>query len=117
MRRLATNGTDVSVPFTVTYNHHFESNMVGAKSTLEYVPADHPSYAQLASSRAGHGLPIEGAYVVHDLAPQNAIPTSQAFGAANGGEVRKAFTGTPRICASYRVAAPVSNHANADRYV
>ena len=93
VRRLS-NGTDVSVPITVAYNHHFESNMVGAKSTLEFVPAGHPAYAELASSRMGHGLPIEGAYIVRDLAPESDIPNSQAFGAANGGEVRKSYHGS-----------------------
>ena len=93
VRRLD-NGTDISVPMTVAYNHHFESNMVGAKASLKFVSSDHPEYSKLAAGRdMGHGLPREGAWIVDDLAPDSDIPTNQAFGAANGGEVRKSFHG------------------------
>lgn len=41
----------------------------------------------------GHGISHDVHYVVHDLAPHNSIPTSQSFGAANGGEYRMSFHG------------------------
>ena len=36
---------DVSVPITVAYNHHFESQMTGAKSRMVKVGADDPRAA------------------------------------------------------------------------
>jgi len=84
---------DVSVPISAAYNHHFESNMVGAKSRLEKVIFDGPDDPRIAQLDMGHGVPKDGAWIVNDLAPDNAIPTNQAFGGANGGEYRKTFHG------------------------
>ena len=93
---------DIPVPLTVVYNHHFESNLVGAKSRLEQVPItgpDDPKVAELGLANGyghgGHGLPdySEGLWAVRDLAPDNDIPTSTSLGGANGGEYRGSFHG------------------------
>eukprot|EP00948_MAST-09A_sp_MAST-9A-sp1_P000688 g688.t1 len=97
--RRVSNGTaliDIPVPINVAYNHHFESNMIGSKSKLELLKFKGPNDPRLAelSSRMGHGLPSKKEHwVVTDLAPENPIPTHQAFGGANGGEYRKSFHG------------------------
>ena len=80
----------------MTYNHHFESNMVGSKSVLEKVSFDGPDDPRLRElvRRMGHSVPSwREHWTVRDLAPENPIPTSQQFGGANGGEVRKSFHG------------------------
>eukprot|EP00041_Stephanoeca_diplocostata_P021125 m.486046 g.486046 ORF g.486046 m.486046 type:complete len:898 (+) comp21742_c0_seq1:58-2751(+) len=90
---------DVSVPLDVAYNHHFESNMAGKKSKLERIQFDGPNDPRIAQYEEahrmvnGHGISHDVHYVVHDLAPENDIPTSQSFGAANGGEYRKSYHG------------------------
>jgi hypothetical protein len=86
---------DVSVPINVAYNHHFESNMVGKKSSLEKIVFDGPNDPRIAEfeKKAGHGIPHHAHYIVHDHAPNNAIPTSQGFGAGNGGEYRMSYHG------------------------
>lgn len=85
---------DVSVPITVAYNHHFESQMTGAKSRMEKITFDGPDDPRIAKYSMGHGIPSHKEHwVVKDLAPGNSIPTSQAFGGANGGEYRKSFHG------------------------
>lgn len=90
-----TSSGDVSVPINVVYNHHFESNMVGAKSSLEKVTFDGPDDPRRSEiiNKMGHGIPLKEAWIVNDHAPDNSIPTSQSFGGANGGEYRKSFHG------------------------
>lgn len=93
---------DVSVPITLAYNHHFESTMGGRKSSFEHVQftGEHdPRLLALLKEReergmGGHGLAShEEHWMLHDLAPNNPLPTSTSFGAANGGEYRKSFHG------------------------
>eukprot|EP00658_Telonema_sp_P-2_P055629 TRINITY_DN44215_c0_g1_i1.p1 TRINITY_DN44215_c0_g1~~TRINITY_DN44215_c0_g1_i1.p1 ORF type:complete len:708 (-),score=147.60 TRINITY_DN44215_c0_g1_i1:102-2225(-) len=87
---------DVSVPINVAYNHHFESNMVGTKSKMSKLrfSGPHDPRIRQMESAMGHRLPsTEEHWVVEDLAPGNTIPTSQSFGGANGGEVRKSYHG------------------------
>ena len=90
-------GPDISVPINVVYNHHFESNMVGARAHFEKVVFDGPDDPRLAELKAnsphgtpdlsqGHWLPVE-----HDAS--GALPSKMAFGGANGGEYRKSFHG------------------------
>lgn len=89
---------DVSVPINVAYNHHFESNMVGANARLEKIQFTGPDDARLLKLQAemGHGLPSQSEHwVVRDLNPDGAIPSHQSFGGANGGEYRKSFHGYP----------------------
>jgi hypothetical protein len=96
MRSAGPDGGDLSVPITHVYNHHFESSMVGAKSQLEKVVFSGPDDPRIAEleARSGHGIPShEEHWVVRDLAPDNPIPTSMAFGGANGGEYRKSYHG------------------------
>lgn len=77
---------DVSVPINVAYNHHFESNMVGKKSQLERIVFNGPDDPRIAAleKQTGHGIPHHAHYIVNDLAPDNALPTHQQFGAGNG---------------------------------
>lgn len=96
VRRMAT-GEEVSVPINVAYNHHFESTMTGNKSVLEKVKLGGPDDPRRHGH--GHGTPSANfAWVVRELAPGikvggKALPTSQDFGGANGGEYRKSFHG------------------------
>ena len=88
---------DMQVPINFAYNHHFESNMVGAKSSLEkikFTGASDPRRLAIMKERGmGHEITKDTHYVVHDNAPGNPIPTSQSFTAGNGGEYRKTFHG------------------------
>jgi len=93
------NGSYESLPMTFAYNHHFESNMVGKYSRMEKVKITGPNDERLSDmqrSMGGHGIPEpwkKEAWVVRDLKPDAATPTSQSFGGANGGEVRKSYHG------------------------
>jgi hypothetical protein len=94
----AKNGSYLSLPMTFSYNHHFESNMVGKGSRMEKIKIDGPQDPRLSDmQRMGHGIPEPWkgeAWVVKDLKPEGVTtPTNQAFGGANGGEVRKSFHG------------------------
>lgn len=88
---------DVSVPINIAYNHHFESKMVGHKAVLEKISLngpDDPRVKELGLDM-GHGVGDEE-WHVRELAPSTGgVPTSQAFGGANGGEYRKTFHGYP----------------------
>lgn len=95
---------DVPVPIDVVYNHHFESNMVGARAALERIEFDGPDDPRIAELEAearatgmGHGISHHAHYRVHDLRKDkaNQLPSSVSFGAANGGEYRKSFHGFP----------------------
>jgi hypothetical protein len=101
----APDGSDVSVPLTHAYNHHFESTMTGAKSTVQRVDATRRD--ELAASHGhGHGLPHDH-YEVRELAPgTDGMPTSQAFGGANGGECTPSRGLRPRPRAALRRAQP-----------
>ncbi|KAK3262691.1 hypothetical protein CYMTET_28467 [Cymbomonas tetramitiformis] len=91
VRRTATG--DVSVPISVAYNHHFESTMVGSKARLQRMDVDELNGEEKAHFLSmGHGLPKD-VWVARNLKAGNAIPTSQSFGGANGGEYRKSFHG------------------------
>lgn len=85
-----TSEEDISIPITTVYNHHHETTMTGAKSTMEKVTdMNDPRIANM-----GHHHPHEDyVMVVKNLAPGNALPTSIAVGAANGGEYRKSYHG------------------------
>ena len=76
--------------------------MSGKKSEFEHVKfsgPDDPRLLQLLEDRKktgmdGHQLPSHKEHwVVNDKAPGNKLPTSQSFGAGNGGEYRKSFHG------------------------
>ena len=61
---------------------------------MEKITFDGPDDPRIAKYSMGHGIPSHKEHwVVKDLAPGNSIPTSQAFGGANGGEYRKSFHG------------------------
>jgi hypothetical protein len=84
-----TKGGDISVPMNVAYNHHFETTMTGKYSRMEKIKARHKDFTNM-----GHSHPDQG-YIMEaiDLIPNPVIPTSQSFGAGNGGEARKSFHG------------------------
>jgi len=87
---------DVSVPISISYNHHFEAGMSGAKSKFEKIQFNGPHDPRIAEMEKenGHGLPShEHHTIIKNLAPDNALPTSQSFGCGNGGEYRKTFHG------------------------
>lgn len=81
---------DVSVPLTCAYNHHFESNMLGANSRLEEVDSTDPRV-----HITGHQMAKGGkvAIPVELKRPSTGTPSSQSFGAANGGEYRLSYHG------------------------
>lgn len=86
---------DIPVPMSVAYNHHFESNMVGKHATLEKIILSGPDDPRFKHMSMGHGVPAHGeVWAARDLGTSSGgIPTSQSFGAANGGEARKSFHG------------------------
>lgn len=90
---------DVRVPINVAYNHHFESTMVGSKSSFEKVWFEGPNdvrLLELLREHGGHGVPSQHEHwFVRGGANDKtgAVPTQQDFGAANGGEARKSFHG------------------------
>eukprot|EP00928_Gymnodinium_smaydae_P089563 TRINITY_DN7350_c0_g6_i1.p1 TRINITY_DN7350_c0_g6~~TRINITY_DN7350_c0_g6_i1.p1 ORF type:complete len:782 (-),score=96.02 TRINITY_DN7350_c0_g6_i1:86-2431(-) len=94
---------DVSVPINVAYNHHFESNMVGAKAEFEKITLtgpDDPRIHEFNMHDSGHcHSPDFRAGSEHWIVKPRgkvvagAVPFQQAFGAANGGETRKSFHG------------------------
>lgn len=87
---------DVSVPLTVTYNHHFESTMIGKHATFEKVThtaAEHDPHFKKHMDM-GHGMPHGSVWLARELGTSGRdIPVQQVFGGANGGEVRKSFHG------------------------
>lgn len=93
-----TAGGDVSVPINMAYNHHFESHMAGAGSRLEKIVFDGPNDPRRLKYEAhghGHGVNDE-IWIAREVTPSaNGFPTSQSFGAGNGGESRKTFHGYP----------------------
>ena len=91
------------MPINVAYNHHFESNMVGAHAAFEQVfvtGKDDPKFKALGLDahygHGGHGLPdlTDGLWMPRDLGTSDgSLPTHTSFGGANGGEYRKSFHG------------------------
>lgn len=90
-----TPGGDVSVPISAAYNHHFESTMVGKHAVLEKVISTGPNDPRFRMHSSGHGMPSDTEmWTARDRGTSNSgLPTKQAFGGANGGEVRKSFHG------------------------
>jgi len=92
-------GEEFSLPINAAYNHHFESTMTGGSSVYEKIVLDgprDPRIAEFGLGEMGHSMNLgKGTehWVVRDLEPPSSMPTRQAFGAANGGEVRKSFHG------------------------
>ncbi len=100
---------DVRVPINVAYNHHFESTMTGNGARMERIELTEESMrtdprvaAAMASMDVGHRRPnMSELWVVvpdeeRDAAARAqgaAGSSSQAFGAANGGEFRKSYHG------------------------
>jgi hypothetical protein len=92
---------DVSVPLNVAYNHHFESNMIGQKASFKNVQFSGPNDPRLVSLKnrmGGHGVPSDQSHwmvVENENENENNsdLPSSQAFGGANGGEYRLSYHG------------------------
>jgi hypothetical protein len=97
--------TDIPLPLTCAYNHHFESSIAGGNSRFEKVQftgEDDPRLLGLLEERAtsgmgGHGLPSHEEHwmVIEDEEEKAAggLPTKSSLGAGNGGEYRKSFHG------------------------
>lgn len=87
---------DVSVPISASYNHHYTSQLVGAKARFRKVKADGPNspLGALLLKQSGHGMVSwdQEHYLVEEV-ESSTIPTSQAFSSANGGEYRKTYHG------------------------
>ncbi|KAK3243851.1 hypothetical protein CYMTET_29564 [Cymbomonas tetramitiformis] len=95
--RRTSNG-DVSVPISASYNHHYVSQLIGAKARFRKVKVDGP-HSPLGAEllrQSGHGAVAweQPQYVVEQTA-ETALPTSQPFSSANGGEYRKTYHGFP----------------------
>lgn len=90
------NGTEISVPISVAYNHHFDGQMNnGKKSRLEKIvdPAD-PRLAGL-EAMGGHRAGFQP-WVATELEPGvGGAPTSLRLGGGNGGEYRRTWHGYP----------------------
>lgn len=89
------DGNEFSIPFNALYNHHFESTMIGGNTKYEFASPDDERLEGMRTSM-GHGIPPNQPYwlvVDEDLDTGAGIPTKQAFGASNGGEVRQSFHG------------------------
>eukprot|EP00931_Biecheleriopsis_adriatica_P039550 TRINITY_DN22616_c0_g1_i2.p1 TRINITY_DN22616_c0_g1~~TRINITY_DN22616_c0_g1_i2.p1 ORF type:complete len:480 (-),score=77.41 TRINITY_DN22616_c0_g1_i2:82-1521(-) len=91
-----TKDGDIQVPMSVSYNHHFESTMVGKHAAFEQVDRNTVDMndKRIKHMNMGHGIPDGNLWLVKDRGTSSTkLPTSQDFGGANGGEVRKSFHG------------------------
>jgi hypothetical protein len=87
---------DVSVPISVTYNHHYEATVLGKDARMKKVQADDPLLAETSHMGHGHAVEKDGSvWVVQDMNPGSTLPNHQDIGAGNGGEFRKTFHGFP----------------------
>ena len=103
---------DIAVPINIVYNHHFESIMIGEKKKFQKIYFSGPNDPRLVKlqqehHRNGHGLAShESRWMIVDNEKKNneknissssssssSLPTSQAFGGANGGEYRLSYHG------------------------
>jgi len=83
---------------TVAYNHHFESTMAGGHAEHKKITLNGPDDPQIEKYglRMAHSMYFGAGsehWVVDERNSDSGIPTKQAFGGANGGEVRKSFHG------------------------
>ena len=95
----AETGEQTPVPINYVYNHHFESNMIGANAHYEREMFDGPDAAEkLAALEAEspHGIPdVSNGHWMHveDRKSAQGLPSKMAFGGGNGGEYRMSFHG------------------------
>jgi hypothetical protein len=94
--------SDIPLPLTFAYNHHFESGIAGGKARFEkvkFMGEDDPRLIKLLEERAasgmgGHGIPSHEEHwmVVEDEdeseESNGGFPTKTSLGAGNGGEYR-----------------------------
>ena len=92
------NGEDISVPINAHYNHHYVSQMIGAKARFRKVKLDGPDSPLGAKvmRNSGHGTVNwdQPQYIIEEI-EKSSIPTHQQFSSANGGEYRKTYHGFP----------------------
>mmetsp|Transcript_30184 Transcript_30184/g.59088 ORF Transcript_30184/g.59088 Transcript_30184/m.59088 type:complete len:774 (-) Transcript_30184:87-2408(-) len=88
---------DVRVPISASYNHHYVSVMVGAKSRFVATNFDGPDDPRIPNMYGGrmpaHGVPWEQTNYVVEKIEDGSLPSSHLFDGANGGEYRKSFHG------------------------
>jgi hypothetical protein len=94
-----TPGGDVSVPESVVYNHHHNTNLAGADARIEEIRLSGPDDPQIKEhglAGMSHHLPFTPGsthYVVKNRNAAGSVPNHLKLGAANGGEDRKSFHG------------------------
>ena len=99
--RNTTDGEEVSVPITWTYNHHYGPNIIGEKAKIIKVLEGDPRIPV-----TGHPTLVEDGMVTIVVDDESQpYPTSRNFNTANGGESRKSFKGMPPG-AAYIVQSP-----------
>lgn len=87
--RVMPDGTEKSVPINACYNHHYNAQMIGGKTTFEEVNLTGPDDPRAASILAhSHG------HINYDATHYVATGGSSTFMASgNGGEYRKTYHG------------------------
>ncbi|EOD20873.1 hypothetical protein EMIHUDRAFT_469884, partial [Emiliania huxleyi CCMP1516] len=98
--RRTSEGVEKSVPMSASYNHHWDSWLIGAEARVRKVSLsgpDDPAAADLAGRRSGCGAELpwdQPQYVVEG--PEWSVrghPTHAALTSGNGGEFRKTLHG------------------------
>lgn len=104
--------SDISVPITHAYNHHFEAYLSGSLSHMKKVEGEEAEEA-INTGMNNHGAPaFYHTFKREDIGDPNAdseIPTSQFFSEGNGGEYRKSFHGYPKGMAQF-IESPTTFH-------
>ena len=91
------NGEDISVPISASYNHHYNSQVIGAKARFRKVTVDaHSDLGAKLLRDSGHGNMNwdQPQYIVEQV-EKSSFPSHQQLPSANGGEYRKSYHGFP----------------------
>lgn len=98
--RVLEDGSEVSVPISASYNHHYATVMVGEGAQFVQTNFTGPFDPRIKQAYGGkmpsHGLPWDQPqWIVQDKEPKSAdgLPTSHLFDGGNGGEYRMSFHG------------------------
>ena len=93
--RYKADGTEVSVPISVTYNHHYNANMIGAAQRFKKVMLSGPNDPHMAElMKQSHGsVALDQPHYVVENVDGTSGGTSLFMASGNGGEYRKTYHG------------------------